>query len=198
MNAKQLLARAALAAAVAAAAPSFAAEGTIKPVLGATLTGGGKTLVEVEFDNGNTHKISSGGLTHLFAGLEYREPGAPWSLQATLGYHFDRVDADNGSLSFSRVPLEVLGFWHANDNVRLGGGLRKALSTEFDTSGAGSDIAPQFNMRSSVGLVLQGEYLFGEHASVFVRYVHEKYESNYLVGGEVSGNHGGLGFAWRF
>jgi hypothetical protein len=28
--------------------------------------------------------------------------------------------------------------------------------------------------------------------------VHEKYESNYLVGGEVSGNHGGLGFAWRF
>jgi hypothetical protein len=196
MKAKHLLAGAALA--VAAATPAFAAEGSIKPVIGATLTGGGKTLVEVEFDNGNTHKISSGGLTHLFAGIEYREPGAPWSIQATIGYHFDRVDAENGSLSFSRVPFELLGFWHANDNIRLGGGLRKATGTEFDTSGAGSDIAPEFNMRSSMGVVLQGEYLFGEHASVFVRYVNEKYKSHHLVGGEVSGEHGGIGFAWRF
>lgn len=196
MNAKHLLAGAALA--VAVATPAVAAEGHIKPVIGGTLTGGGKTLVEVEFDNGNTHKISSGGLTHLFAGIEYRAPGAPWSIQATVGYHFDRVDAENGSLSFSRVPLEVLGFWHANDNIRLGGGLRKATGTEFDTSGAGSDIAPEFNMRSSTGVVLQGEYLFGEHASVFLRYVNEKYKSRHLTGGEVSGEHGGLGFAYRF
>jgi opacity protein-like surface antigen len=197
MNAKTLLAGAALA--VAAATPTFAADGSaLKPVIGATLTGGGKTLVEVEFDDGGSRKISSGGLTHLFAGLEYREPGAPWSIQATVGYHFDRVSADNGSLSFSRVPLEVLGFWHANDNIRLGGGLRKATGTQFETSGAGNDIAPEFNMRSSLGVVLQGEYLFGEHASVFLRYVNEKYKSNYLVGGEVSGEHGGIGFAYRF
>lgn len=195
MNAKQLLAVAALA--VTAAAPAFA-ERSVKPVIGVTLTGGGKTLIEVEMDNETTRKISSGGLTHLFAGLEYRAPGAPWSIQATVGYHFDRVDASNGSLSFSRVPLEVLGFWHANDNIRLGGGLRKATGTQFETSGAGTDIAPEFNMRSSVGVVLQGEYLFGEHASVFLRYVNEKYKSNYLVGGEVSGDHGGIGFAYRF
>lgn len=196
MNAKHLLAGAALA--VAATAPAFAAEGNVRPVIGATFTGGGKTLIEVEMDDGGTREISSGGLTHLFAGVEYREPGAPWSVQATFGYHFDSIEADNGSMRFSRMPVEVLGFWHANDNVRLGGGLRKALGSEFDTSGAGSDIAPEFSMRSSVGLVLQGEYLFGEHASVFVRYVHEKYESNHLVGGEVSGHHGGIGFAWRF
>lgn len=198
MNAKTLLAGAALA--VAAATPTFAADAgsSLKPVIGVTLTGGGKTLVEVEFDDGGSRKISSGGLTHLFAGVEYREPGAPWSIQATVGYHFDRVSADNGSLSFSRVPLEVLGFWHANDNIRLGGGLRKATGTQFETSGAGNDIAPEFNMRSTMGVVLQGEYLFGEHASVFLRYVNEKYESNYLVGGEVSGEHGGIGFAYRF
>lgn len=194
MNTRHLIA----AAALAAAAPAFAADGALHPVVGIALTGGGKTLVEVDMDEGPNRKISSGGLTQLFAGVEQRVGGGAFSWQATLGYHFDRVDASNGSLSFSRYPLEVLGFWNANDNVRLGGGLRKALGTTFEASGAGATVAPDANMRASVGLVLQGEYLFGEHASVFVRFVSEQYKSGHLVGGEVSGDHGGLGFAWRF
>lgn len=196
MQVKNTLAAAALA--LAAVTPSFAAEG-IAPVIGFTLTGGGKTLVEVEFvgDRSN-EKISSGGLSHLFGGIEYRDPSGAYAIQTTIGYHFDRVSADNGSLSFSRVPLEVLGFWNANENIRLGGGLRKALNSRFETSGIGNSIAPDFNMRSSIGFVLQGEYLFGEHTSVFLRYVNEEFKSNHLVGGKVDGSHGGLGISYRF
>jgi hypothetical protein len=194
MNAKTLFASAALALAIATPAH---AEG-LRPVLGLDLTGGGESLISVEYNGGTRREISSGGLMHVFGGVEYTEPGAAWTIQATVGYHFDRASASNGSVSFSRVPFEVLGFWNVNDHWRLGGGLRKATSSEFDVSGVLNDYATDFNMRTSVGFVLQGEYQFGQHASVFVRYVDEKYKSNYLVGGEVDGSHGGLGFAWRF
>lgn len=195
MQIKTVLAAATLA--LAATAPSFAAEG-FSPVIGVALTGGGKTLVKVEFEDGGSRRISSGGLTDLFGGVEYRAPNGKFAIQTTIGYHFDRVSADNGSLSFSRVPLEVLGFWNADEHIRLGGGLRKAFSSRFDTSGAGNDISSDFNMTSSIGFVLQGEYLFGEHTSVFLRYVDESYKSSHLVGGKVDGNHGGLGVSYRF
>jgi hypothetical protein len=195
MNAKTLLASAALALAVAM--PSHAAEG-LRPVLGLDLTGGGESLISVEYNGGTRREISSGGLMHVFGGLEYTEPGAAWTIQATVGYHFDRASASNGSVSFSRVPVEVLGFWNANDHWRFGGGLRKATSSRFDVSGVLNDYATDFNMRTSLGFVLQAEYQFGQHGSVFLRYVDEKYKSNHLVGGEVDGSHGGLGFAWRF
>ncbi|HJV72230.1 hypothetical protein [Ideonella sp.] len=195
MKAKTLFGAATLA--LAAASSTWAADG-LKPVLGVALTGGGKTLIDVEYSGGSHRKISSGGLTHVFGGIEYTEPGSAVTIQATVGYHFDRASASNGSVSFSRVPFEVLGFWNANDNWRFGGGLRKATSAQFDVSGVLKDYASDFNMRTSVGVVLQAEYLFGAHGSVFLRYVDESYKSNYLVGGEVDGNHGGLGLAWRF
>jgi hypothetical protein len=178
-------------------APSFAAEG-FRPVLGATITGGGETLIDIEYNSGYHREISSGGLMQVFGGVEYAVPGSPWTVQATVGYHFDRASASNGSVSFSRVPLEVLGFWNANDNWRFGAGLRKATNARFEVSGILNDYASDFNMRTSVGAVVQAEYLFGQHGSVFLRYVDEKYKSSHLVGGEVDGSHGGLGFAWRF
>lgn len=192
MNAKTLCVGAALA--LTFAAPSFA-EG-LRPVIGMGLTGGGKTLLKVEMTDNSTQRISSGGLVHLFGGVEYRAPESQISFQANVGYHVDDIGASNGDASFSRVPFEVLGFWHTADNFRIGGGLRKATSAKFSSSGAAE--VGDFNMRTSIGFILQGEYLFGEHASVFLRYVHEDYKSSLLAGGEVSGDHGGLGMAWRF
>lgn len=193
MSIKTTLAGTALA--LALITPSQAADG-FRPLLGIGLTGGGETLLEVELDNGDTERVSSGGLVHLFGGFEFRAPDSPLSFQATVGYHVDDIGASNGDASFSRVPFELLAFWHTADNFRLGGGLRKATGAKFRSSGA-ADVG-DFNMRTSVGFVLQAEYLFGNGASVFARYVDEKYKSSLLVGGEVSGNHGGVGMAYRF
>jgi hypothetical protein len=192
MKAKTLLAGAALA--LTFAMPSFA-EG-LRPVIGMSLTGGGKTLLKVEMEDGSTQRVSSGGLVQLFGGVEYRAPESPISFQATVGYHVDGIGASNGDASFSRVPFELLGFWHTADNFRIGGGVRKATSAKFESSGA-ADVG-DFNMSTSVGFVLQAEYLFGEHASVFARFVHEDYKNPLLAGGEVSGDHGGIGMSYRF
>jgi len=178
-----------------ACATTHAADG-FKPLLGVSLTGGGKTLLSVEMENGDTQRVSSGGLVHLFGGFEFRAPDSPLTFQANVGYHVDDIGASNGDASFSRVPLELLAFWNTADNFRLGGGVRKATGAKFRSSGA-ADVG-DFNMRTSVGFVLQAEYLFGQHHSLFVRYVDEKYKSSLLTDGEVSGNHGGLGYAFRF
>jgi hypothetical protein len=194
MTRKTLIAAAALA--LAAAAPTFAAEG-FHPVIGATFTGGGKTLVSVEMTDGSSQRVSSGGLIHMFGGVEYRAAESPLTFQGTVGYHVDDTSADNGSVSFSRVPFELLAFWNTDDKLRFGAGLRKATGAQLNSSGAASALG-DVNMRSSLGFVLQGEYFFGDSASVFVRFVSERYKSNQLVNGEVSGDHGGLGFAYRF
>lgn len=192
MTTRHLLAAAVLAA---LAHSSAFAEG-LRPVVGFALTGGGKTLLKVETDDGDEQRVSSGGLVHLFAGLEYQAPESPLSFQFNVGYHVDGIGADNGDANFSRVPVELLAFWHVDPAVRLGGGVRKATGARFTSSGA-ADVG-DFNMRSSTGFVLQAEYLFAGGATAFARYVDESYKSNRLVGGEVSGNHAAVGMAYRF
>jgi opacity protein-like surface antigen len=183
---------AALALAACASLPAMAADG-IRPVIGATLTGGGDTLATVYYTNGSAKDVKSGGLIHMFGGAEYRK--GQFALQATLGYHVDNTSASNGSVSFSRMPLEVLGFWQPSDKWRLGGGLRKAISPELSSSGAASSLG-NFSFEADVGFVLQAEYfLGGDKISTYLRYVSEDYTTN---GASLSGNHVGLGLAYRF
>lgn len=189
---RHLLAAAVLTA--LAQAPA-AAEG-LRPVIGFGLTGGGKTLLKAEIEGQGDQRVTSGGLVHLFGGVEYQAIDSPFSFQANVGYHVDGIGADNGDANFSRVPFELLAFWHSADNLRLGGGLRKATGSRFTSSGA-ADVG-DFNMRTTVGFVLQAEYLFPGGATAFLRYVDETYKSGRLTGGEVSGNHVGVGMAYRF
>jgi hypothetical protein len=189
MNTRTLLAGAALALAVAT--PSFAAGG-FSPVIGIALTEGGET--DVKLDDDSTRTIHTGGLLHLFAGFEYRADQSPLSFQANVGYHVDNIDAGSGDARFSRIPFELLAFWNTADNFRFGGGLRRATGSMIHSAG----MVVNIKMRTSVGVIVQGEYLFGEHASVFLRYVHEDYESHRLPGGEISADHGGIGMSYRF
>lgn len=183
---------AALAMAAAFTAPAVAADG-LRFTLGTALTGGGEKLATVTYTDGSTQDVRSGGLVHLWLGFEY-QTGA-FALQGNVGYHVDDTTAKNGSVKFKRNPVELLGFWHVSDNVRLGGGLRKSASAEVNSSGAASSVG-NFGFESKVGLVLQGEYFVtGDKFSVYGRYVAEDYT---LFGQKISGNHVGAGLAYRF
>ncbi len=178
--------------AVAASAPAVAAEG-FRFTLGAGLTGGGEKLATVQYTDGSTQSVRSGGLVHLFGGFEYQ--AGDFALQANLGYHVDDTSAKNGSVKFSRMPVEVLGFWHVNESIRLGGGLRKATGAKITSSGAASSVG-SLDFDAKLGLVLQGEYFFGgDKVSTYVRYVSEDYEA---FGVKVGGNHVGVGLTYRF
>ena len=171
---------------------SWAASG-LRPVFGVAITGGGEKLVTVTYVNGSTQTVKSGGLLHMFGGLEY--DAAAFAIQANVGYHVDDTSATNGSVKFARMPLELLAFWKASDTWRLGGGVRKAGSAKISSSGAASNVGSA-TLDSKAGLVLQGEYTYwGDRGSVYLRYVSETYSVNRV---DISGNHLGLGLAYRF
>jgi hypothetical protein len=182
-----------LAASALLATPQAFAGDTFKGVLGVSVTGGGEKLATVTYTNGTSQNIKSGGLLHLFGGVEFAATDA-FGIQATVGYHVDDSNAKNGSVKFARVPVEVLGFWKPADTFRFGLGLRKAGSAKLSSSGDASNIG-NIKLASKAGAVLQGEYLFNPSGSVFLRYVSERYTVDKT---SVSGNHVGLGASYRF
>jgi hypothetical protein len=158
-------------------------------VLGIGLTGGGEKLATVTYTNGDTQDIRSGGLVHYFAGVDVR--AAPWvSVQATIGYHIDSsAGASNGSVRFTRVPVEALGYFHVNDRLRLGGGLRYVSSPELRGRGVASNVGDRYD--NTVGGVLEGEYKFTNWFGLKLRGVSETYKSR-NNGVKANGDHVGL------
>lgn len=162
-----------------------------KLVLGAGLTFGGDTLATAQFDDGSSEDIKGGGLVHVYGGVEYRL-GDQVSLQATVGYHVDNTKAaSNGSLRFSRVPVDLLAYYHVNDKVRLGGGVQIANGPEVKGSGVASGTKIEFD--NSTGPVVEGEYLFSPTVGMKLRYVSHTYKvKNTNI--EADGNHVGVLF----
>lgn len=163
-------------------------------LMGMGLTFGGDTLVTVHFTDGSTRDVKSGRLVHFYGGYEYRLSNRV-SVQASLGYHVDDISAKNGDASFSRYPLEVLGYYGITDSVRLGAGLRHVMNPKIKTSGAAS--VGNYDFEDTNGFVVEGEYLFTPQVGVKLRGVSEKYK---LKGSStsVSGNHGGIYFSYYF
>lgn len=191
MIARHLIAPALVAAFVHVPA---AAEG-FRPLIGIEGTVGGKSLATLYSEFGGA-KISSGGLIHAFAGIEYQSADSPLAVQFNVGWHYDGRGDGSSSAEFSRLPVELIGFWQAADKWRVGGGLRKATRARVRTSGLAD--AGSYALESTWGVVLQADYPLGDRAALFGRYVDETYKSSELPGGDVTGRHVGAGFRYRF
>ena len=145
------------------------------PFLGGGLTGGGDKVTRVNYVNGETQTLHAGGLVDLRAGLDFRLQGSDISLQGVIAYHTDRSNADNGSADFTRIPVEFLVLWHPDERWSVGGGVRKATSVKYNGSGAGTQFGPDQSYKSSVGLILEGEYAITPKVGLKARYVNEDY-----------------------
>jgi hypothetical protein len=169
-------------------------------LLGAGVSFGGDTLATVEYTDGKSGSIKAGGGFTFKTGLDYRL-NRNFALQATLGYQKDSQGADNGKITFTRVPVEVLAFYYPRDRFRMGLGLRKANSATLDSSGVAN--MGSFNFDASTGTVLEVEWLLRKtvhgQGGFTVRFVSEKFTlSDYPGAGSIDGNHIGCGFNWYF
>lgn len=171
---------------------SFAADG-FSPVLGVAFTNGGEKLARVQYTDGSSDTIKSGGLIHMFGGVEYQT--GSFALQANVGYHVDDTRASDGSVKFSRWPVELLAFWRLGEQWRLGAGVRKADSAKLTSSGAANNLGG-LKLKGEAGTIVQGEYtLENSRISIYGRYVAEDYKVGDL---SVSGKHVGIGAVFRF
>lgn len=163
----------------------------VRFLVGAGLTFGGDTIATASYTDGTTDKITAGSLILFYAGAEYRLNDNA-SIQGTIGYHFDSLkQAKNGDGSFSRIPIEVMAYYHLNDKFRLGGGLRFVNSAKLKLSGTPGTINDTF--ASATGLVIEGEWLPDPRTGIKLRSVSgEKYQSNNFSGALFKGDHIGI------
>jgi hypothetical protein len=197
MSKKLLAASLVVLAAFAGSAQAQTEAPATKPLhffVGLGVTGGGDKLVTAQYTNGTSVDVTGGGLVQFNGGVDYQFTDK-FSGSLGLGYHVDRANASNGSITFSRVPVEVLAHYSVTPSVRLGGGLRLVGGAKLRSDGVASGIDADFG--STAGLVLEGEYLLNARYGFKLRVVEEKYKSN-ATQKTISGSHAGLMFNFYF
>lgn len=166
------------------------------------LTGGGDKLAEVRYSNGDRESIRAGGLGQLAAGVVWQPTATPLSLQATVGWHFDNISARNGDITFSRMPIEVLGYFTAVPNWRFGGGARFVRDARLETDIDGFSDTVRY--KDSTGLVLEAGYRIAPRGWLNLRYTDEEYEAesfngfNVVPTGSTSARSVGINLVWLF
>lgn len=192
---KKLLAAAVLTLGGAVSAQAADAASNFRFLVGAGLTFGGDTLITVPFTDGSREDIKAGGLIHLYGGGEYKFSDQ-FALQATIGYHVhDTSAASNGSVRFTRVPVDVIGVYQLNDTIRLGAGAQFVNGPELKGSGVASNINAKYD--STTGVILEGEYLFSSKLGAKLRYVSEKFKPQ-NSNTKIDGSHIGLMMSFYF
>jgi len=169
--------------------------GTTHLSLEGGLAAGGDKLATVIDTGGGTHNIYAGNAIFTDAGVQHNFGDSGWSLRATGGFSFTGVTASNATITFSYVPVNVLGIYSVG-NSHFGAGLTYHLGPRLDMDGFG----PNVDFQSAPGLILQYQYwLFG------VRYTGIRYKiSSFSTGGSCiancsySGNSIGLFFNYVF
>jgi len=192
---KHLLAAAFFALSIAAQAQSRPGSG-FRPFVGLGITAGGDELASVDFSNGTSTSVHAGGLIDVKGGIDVLLDG-PFSMQLSLGYHVDSADGSNGSYTFSRMPLELLGYVSPTDKFRLGVGVRSALDPRISSSGVLAGHNASFT--STLGVILEGEYFVLRSLGIKLRAVTEKYKGKGINSGlTFDGTHGGVYAVYYF
>ena len=118
---------------------------------------GGDVVDEVSWTNGDSTKLKAGQLMTFAGGLIYH-PDAPWALEGTLGYKFDKANGSNGTIEFTRIPLDVIASW-ANGGHRLGAGPTFHFSPTYNCDATGvCSITSSYD--TAVGGIVQYAYGF--------------------------------------
>jgi len=96
---------------------------------------GGDKLADVAWSDGDTATLRAGQLITFAAGLGYRVTDR-WTFEVTLGYKFDKVNGSNGTIEFTRIPIDLIASW-APGRHRLGGGPTLHLAPTFNCNASG-------------------------------------------------------------
>ena len=157
-------------------------------VAGAGVTYGGERIVTARYTDGDAIDIDGGGSVALLVGLDYRV-NPQFSVQGTVGYHVDNAAGSDGDIRFERVPFELLGYYHVNDKVRVGGGLRYVTGTSLRTEGVA--YIGNYEFKDTTSPVAEIEYLHSPQLGLKLRYVNDKFTFRDFQG-TVRGDHVGV------
>jgi hypothetical protein len=111
--------------------------------------------VTIDHDFDADYTIDAGDGFRFELGMAIDDPQNEMELQFLAGYKFDSNSADNGSISWSMIPISALGFIKI-PSWKFGGGLTYHLNPELDGSFGREDIKDEF--KNALGGVIQIQY----------------------------------------
>jgi len=180
----------ALALVAAAVVPVASHAVDVRPMLKAGFDFGGDKLITVIFADGSTKSINANEGLYFGGGVSILSDSKDIETEVSLSYKTTGINASNGSVDWTRFPLEVLVFYRL-PQFRLGGGLTYHLSPKLSGSGVTS---VNLTFDNSAGFVLQADYLL-QKITVGLRYTSLEYK---LGGGSVKSDGVGVTFGISF
>lgn|GEM_PF-789397 len=151
------------------------------------LTYGGDKIGTVNFYNSNgsishSKDIKAGALYQMGIGGIYQFEDKPLALMLSVNYHTDIASGSNGSISFSRIPVEAIAYYTGKEQFRFGGGVRMVNAPEFssDVSSPASPVK-KMTFKNATGLVGEIGYQLSSQGWLNFRFVSEKYDADTLT-----------------
>lgn len=176
----------------AGAAASHAVE--VRPMVKTGYDFGGETLATVVYTDGTTRSIKSNEGLFFGGGASILNEAKTIEAEIALTYKIARINATNGDLDWTRMPLDVLVFYRM-PRIRVGGGLTYHMNPEVEGSGVARNVNLQFD--NAFGVILQADWLIMDRKTLTMalglRYTNIEYK---LQGTTASPNTSGMGLTF--
>jgi hypothetical protein len=112
----------------------------VKPLIGFAVEGGGDSIAEIQFDDGDTQQVHAGQGISAMVGGEFAIPSLNFfRLQATVGFKYVTTAADNAHIRLTRIPFEVTTNFLINPEIRVAAGFSYHTNIQFKADGVGPD-----------------------------------------------------------
>jgi hypothetical protein len=180
---------------VAASAALEAQALEVRPLLKAGYDAGGETLVSVTFTNGDRENIKANEGFYVGGGATILDTDRSMEYQLTLAYKFEMVNASNGDIEWTRIPLEALAFYRVQ-HARVGGGLAYHMNPRVEGSGVVGGLDVKF--KNALGFIFQADWLITPKIALGARYTWLEYDAKSPASGSAKSNGVGLAFSIHF
>jgi hypothetical protein len=167
----------------------------VRPLVKAGFDLGGETMVNVVFTNGDTQKVRGNEGFYLGGGAAIINDAKDWEYQVTAAYKFALIDAENGDVEWTRIPLEALAFYRWQ-RARLGGGLTYHLSPKLEGSGVVGGLNVKF--KNALGVIVQSDWRITENIALGGRFTFLEYDAKAPASGSAKANGFGITFSMNF
>jgi len=118
---------------------------------------GGDEILEVTFTDGDSQTVLAGQGGYVAVGGEFSLPSIKAvSLRASIGYKYNTTAAENANITLTRIPINIIPYWHLNKYIRLGIGLTTHQFIQFE----GDGFVPDIDFESSFGPRIELAYKF--------------------------------------
>lgn len=157
---------------------------------------GGSKLGSVQFTNGDSVNVRANDGIFVGVGAAVSNGAdTPFKTQLSIGFKFGGPTAENGDVTWSAIPVDVLEFYQFA-SVKIGGGINYQLNPTLDVDVPGAKFVDKF--KNALGYVVQIGWEPNQVYSVDLRYTAISYRPVAAPSATIGGNVGGIYVAYRF